>query len=529
NSVSLILSTLTSTQIDSTEVSQNKPNFIFFIIDDMQPYHFNCLPEGKGLNLTPNIDRLAAEGTVMYGQHVSSSVCTPSRYSCLTGQYASRAKNEMFMKSIGKGEVTNVGWNTFILPDTITLPKLLKAHGYTTGAVGKNHVVECNEWVKLPYNSNPRDPKIKEQLDKNKIALRNAFNRVGFDFAERLYHHNPESNGPKELAVHNQDWITEGALNFIDQNAEKPFFLYFATSIPHGPGEAKRSWNADPLATADGILAKAPNVQPPRSSIPKRLKDAGIQQNDGRANILWLDDAIGAILKKLEEKKILNKTIIFFFTDHGQKSKGTVYQGGVSCPSIIWKEGGFPCGKKNNGLISNIDFTPTILDMAGIDPSMYNFDGKSFLPLLNGEKKEIHDSLYFEIGYTRAIRMGNWKYIALRYPEYAEKMTLEERRKILEDFNKKQKEYDKRWFTDDPSQPFSHVSLIPGGGGAEHASMEQYPAYYDKDQLYDLSKDPNEQNNLANNEQYAAKLAEMKDKLKSILSKLPGKFAEFQK
>jgi len=74
-----------------------KPNIIFFIADDMYPEMFNCLPEGEGKNLTPNLDRLAAEGTIMMNQYVVSPVCTPSRFNCLTGNYASRATNKQFL------------------------------------------------------------------------------------------------------------------------------------------------------------------------------------------------------------------------------------------------------------------------------------------------------------------------------------------------------------------------------------------------------------------------------------------------
>ena len=96
--------------------------------------------------------------------------------------------------------------------------------------------------------------------------------------------------------------------------------------------------------------------------------------------------------------------------------------------------------------------------------------------------------LYFEMGYTRAVIKGKWKYLALRYPERASSMSIEERTRVLEQFNDKQKEHAKRILTTDPTAPFSHISLIPGGGGAEAASTGKRPGYYDADQLYDLSQ-----------------------------------------
>ena len=103
-----------------------------------------------------------------------------------------------------------------------------------------------------------------------------------------------------------------------------------------------------------------------------------------------------------------------------------------------------------------------------------------------------------------------------------------QRREVLERFNEKQKEHGKPIMTTDPSAPFSHISLIPGGGGAEAASTGKYTGYYDADQLYDLSRDPGEQNNLAYNPGHADKLREMKGELAKYLEQLPGGFADLK-
>jgi arylsulfatase A-like enzyme len=183
----------------------------------------------------------------------------------------------------------------------------------------------------------------------------------------------------------------------------------------------------------------------------------------------------------------------------------------------------------SDALISNVDFAPTILDFAGAGPSEGRFDGRSFRPVLQAETDAIHDTLYFEMGYTRGVRKGRWKYMALRYPERANRMSAAQRRQILQRFNEKQKEHGKRIMTTDPSAPFSHISLIPGGGGAEAASTGQYAGYYDVDQLYDLSRDPGEQKNLAGDPAYAEKLQEMKGELVKYLEQLPGGFADLKR
>jgi arylsulfatase A-like enzyme len=345
-----------------------------------------------------------------------------------------------------------------------------------------------------------------------------------------MYYNNPDYIGVKALASHNLDWICKGALDFLDaaaQTPQQPFFLYCATTIPHGPEEADRSWNANPLVSAYGMLKKPLHVMPARNTIPKRLKQAGIAftTKGNEANMLWLDDMFAAIIQKLKDNKQFENTVILYFNDHGQRAKGTVYQGGVHTEAFITHAGKpFPIGSSTDVMLSNIDFTPTLLDLAGVDLSKETFDGKSFLPLLNGKNQPIHDALYFELGFTRGILKDGWKYIALRYPDPILKMPLSERQSRLDVFNKSQIRRGLPVYTRDPQSPFSHVQLIPGGGDAEHDSITLYSGYYDADQLYNIHADPNEIKNLAKDPEYAAKLKELKKALADHLKTMPGTF-----
>lgn len=505
---------------------QKKPNFIFFIADDMRPEMFNFLPEGKNQNLTPNLDRLAREGTIMMNQYVVSPVCTPSRYNCLTGRYASRSNYTAFKESTKQHEgQTVVQWNSFITEQDDTIAKQLKKAGYKTGFVGKNHVIQVDNLYRFPsYDMSPRNPEVKIKLKENAIKLKSQIQKCGFDYAENLYHSNPNYIGLTELAVQNMDWVVKGGLDFIDQNKNHPFFLYFASTVPHGPNEKDRSWNADPLNTPEGYLDQSLNVLPPRHTIAERLKDAGIQ-GENKENLLWLDDALGALLKKLEEHGVDNNTIIFFFNDHGQQAKGTLYQGGVYNPSLVWKKGGFKCGSLNKSLVSNIDFAPTILDFAGVSYEDDSFDGCSFKSALYEKSIRKNRSLYFELGYSRGVLKDNWKYIAIRYPEYTQNMSENDRRKLLEDYNKDRRYRNMRIVNEDnPDLPFSHVMMVPGGGDAENESYGKNSGYFDADQLYDLTEDPHEQKNLAYSCHFADKLSEMQKELQFYLNDLPGEF-----
>ena len=502
-----------------------KPNIIFFIADDMYPEMINCLPEGEGKNLTPNIDRLAAEGTIMMNQYVVSPVCTPSRYNCLTGNYASRATNKQFLaKTEHEEEQTVIQWNSFITDQNRILPHYLKEIGYTTGMVGKNHVIAAGGLESFPdFNADPRDPEISEKIEDNYLKVEQSIIKCGFDFAGGIYHNNPNFIGVSGLAVQNLDWITQAGVEFIDKNHGNPFFLYFATTVPHGPTEPERSWNADPKITARGFLEEAPEVMPARNTLPERLEKAGLG-GKGKENVLWLDDALGALISRLEEHNILDKSIIFFFNDHGQHAKGTLYQGGALNPSIIWKAGGFPCGDVCEAKISNVDFAPTILELAGAEKPESGFDGRSFKTALDREISESRESLFFELGYARAVIKGNYKYYAVRYPKYATSWSARERAEVLNRYNEGREFRNMAIVNRDPEKPFSHLEVVPGGGHAENHSYGKKPGYFDPDQLYDLAADPGELNNLANIPDYKKILLELKAELQKYLDNLPGKF-----
>lgn len=502
-----------------------RPNIIFFIADDMYPHHFNCLPDGAGKNLTPNLDRLAREGVLMTNQTVVSPVCTPSRYNCLTGRFASRATNEEFLRKTAHEEgMTCIQWNSFITEGDSLLPVYLKEGGYTTGFVGKNHAIEANGFRPFPdYFADPSDPEIAGIVTHNYEVARDAVLRTGFDYAGAVYHNNPRFLGLKALAVQNMDWIAEAGVSFIRQQEDPPFFLYFATTLPHAPTDPEHSYKADPRVTAAGILDEAPGILPERSTLVSRVRDAGLA-GTGRENILWLDDAIGALLDALEEEGKLENTIIFFFNDHGQRAKGTVYQKGVLNPSIIWKSGGFEAGSRCDQIVSNVDFAPTILEMAGVSYHPSEFDGRSFLPALRGEEMDASGTLYYELGYARGVRKGKYKYIAVRYPEYAKSWNAMQRDSVLKAYNVPRLAKDMEIAGEDPTLPFSHLEVVPGGGMAENGSYGKFPGYFDPDQLYDLEKDPDEQVNLAGDPAYADVLSEMKEALRKYVEMLPGTF-----
>ena len=515
-------------------VEQKKPNVIFFIADDMTPEMFNALPEGKGKNLTPNIDRLTREGVFMVNQRVVSPVCTPSRYNSLTGNYASRAVNDKFVENTQRNEgQTVVNFNPHIVPGrNKTMGSYFQEMGYKTGFVGKNHVIDSpsqiNDNEKPNLYADPRDPKVKAGLDERHRLLQEDIKNCGFDFADSLYHNNPAWLGIKALNVQNMDWVAAAGVDFLEKYKDEPTFLYFATTLVHDPLGPEQSYDGDPKITAVGFLDEALDVLPARETLKTRIRDAGLEGKEV-TNLLWLDDALGALLQKLEETGKIDNTIILFFTDHGQHNKGTLYEGGVRSQSIIWRSSGFACGNTSDAMVSNIDFMPTLLDYAGYQNPNSLCDGMSFKAALENENYVERESMYHELGYARAVVKGEFKYITLNYPDYATNATAEERKKILDNYNEKRRSFGGEPINLDPTLPYGHLELYPGGGGAESETYGKKPAFFDSEQLYNIVTDPTESVNLVKNPEYAAKLTEMRQALKGHLSSVPGNFGELKK
>ncbi len=338
---------------------------------------------------------------------------------------------------------------------------------------------------------------------------------AGFDYVESLYGNNLHIIGvPKSMQYHNMEWITRGAVDFIDRYRDQPFFLYMAPTLPHVPGPLA-SLKADPRITAAGMLDEPiTGVQPSRESVFGRTRAAGIP--DENAPMTWLDDGIGAVLQRLEEYGILEHTIVVFASDHqSPRAKMTCYEDAANAPAAIMWKGHIPEGVVSDVLVSNIDVVPTLLDLTGVgQPENYLVDGESWREFLGTDSGRsprvpeeaatagpVHESLYLEVVYQRAVVTPEWKYIAVRFPDTTQvKITPENRNQ----FN------------------------IEGRMGPDrYHNHTIYPGYHDDDQLYFLPDDPDEQNNLAGYPEYGEQLDRMKIMLGEYTSVLPFAFGEF--
>ncbi len=507
--------------------SGRRPNVIFIITDDQSLDSFGFI---RNKALTPNIDRLAAEGVYFSRAYASSSVCTPSRYTCLTGRYASRSRDESLVKGISIEGQTWVHWNADVTPDETNVAKVLKRAGYATGVVGKLHgFILPGHSKTLSKKSDPHDPAVIKTLKDDQMIFAEALKGHGFDFAERLNRNNLGSTKslPDELCQHSPEWAVEGAIKFIELNKDRPFYLYFATTLLHGPSPIG-SLKADPRITEAGYLDEAPNVQPSRQSVLRRVEAAGLPESSAPAT--WLDDSIGVILNKLDELNLTEDTLIIYFNDHAHEgAKGALYEGGVRTPTIIRWPGKIKAGDRDD-LIENIDFAPTIFGACDIEaPGDMVLDGMDLMPFLTGKTSRTRDSLYCEIGHTRCVVTKRYKYIAFRVPPSVQQPKAE-RLRILNEYFAANPNRASEAKTYDPEARITHIHRAPGGDGTERGQGLKHYAknYFDVDQLYDLEKDPGEQKNLAADPEYRQILKKMKAELTSHLQEIPGTFAEFK-
>lgn len=332
----------------------------------------------------------------------------------------------------------------------------------------------------------------------------------GFGYAAALYHGNvgDAAKGakhwlPKPLQVHNMEWVTDGALRFIEANKARPFFLYMAPTLVHGPSPLKSLTEGDPRATPRGYLEKPPEVQPPRADVLRRVKEAGVDPKE--AGSTWLDDAVGAVLKTLDELGLSKNTLVLLAGDNGNVAKFTCYDGGALMPFVARWPGVVPAGRVNDALVSNIDFAPTILELCGAKPvCAAPCDGQSIARALRGDPGYRRDSLLLEITTERAVvSRDGFKYIATRYtPEVREKIKA--------------------------GKKYSHWCLPVEDENHLYGADRNYPGYFDDDQLYDLAADPREQRNLAREPAQAARLESLRAELRAYSQRLPHPFGEFK-
>ena len=395
-------------------LDKSKPNIIYILADDLG--YGDLSSYGQEKFTTPNIDKLAKEG-MLFTQHYSgSSVCAPSRTSLMTGLNTGHTpiRGNKGVEPEGEYPIPNANF---------TIAELLKEKGYTTGAFGK--------WG-LGYPGSEGDP------------LQQGFDTFfGFNSQALAHNYYPEhlwDNKNKVILIENEgikngqyapDLIHQKALLFIEKNKSQPFFLYYASVLPHAE-----------LIIPQNNLDKFIGKFNPEMAYKAKDNSKGLKKGEYSsqphchaafaAMITLLDDQVGEIVSKIKALGLENNTLIIFTSDNGPHKEGgadpdyfnsngslhgykrDLYEGGIRVPMIAKWKGKIKEGSKTNHVSAFWDVMPTLAELedAKINTAI---DGISFLPTLlkNGAQKK-HKYLYWEfheLEGRQALRQGNWKLI----------------------------------------------------------------------------------------------------------------------
>ena len=410
-------------------IKRENPNIIFIFADDLGYGDVSCQNPNSKIQ-TPNLDKLASQGVRFTDAHTSSAVCSPSRYSVLTGRYNWRSQL--------KSGVLNGYSSHLIESGRITVASLLKQHGYRTGGVGKWHLGW--DWAQKSGDYNreliPLGQKKEIKVDYTK-PVENGPTAFGFDYffgipasldiTPYVYLENEKITAPVEkIAPQIKDslkyqrggecandfehidclpTLTKKAVEFIRSSADSPFFLYFPLPAPHTPVLPTPEFEGKSQAGPYGDF------------------------------VVMVDDVVGQVMKVLEEKKISENTLLIVSSDNGPETiaypriqnyghysmgelrgiKRDLWEGGTRVPYIVrWPQKIQP-GRVCHEIIGTTDLMATVAALLGVKlPENAAEDSYNVLPALLGDdyKSPIREAIvYHSVRGEFAIRQGDWVYI----------------------------------------------------------------------------------------------------------------------
>ncbi len=474
-----------------------QPNVIVIMTDEQTRNLLGCY--GNRIIQTPNIDRLAAEGSIFEETFCCSPLCVPSRIGFFTGQYP------MDVDVFGNSR------DNYIQPGQRSFIQDIKDQGYSVGLAGKNHAFskeyadkyfdyweEYGHWGKCAGTINSEDQMVSEFRYSEKrpgFITQNGMLLEGLFTEPEPF---PENNCPTMR-------IAQDAERFLDSCRDNPFFLYYSFPDPHWPntvcepyfsmyddadlqfpGFHEIDWSSKPFAHF--VQSQAVGFD----KYPERERKKILANIYGQ--ITFIDKAVGVLVDKLKQIGEYDNTVIVFTSDHGNfngqfgltgKTKG-FYEPLIRIPLIL-KTPGTQKRERYNVQISNIDIMPTILDICGINYDKRNIQGKSFIEVLEKKTTTHRDFIFSEVGELtpppRPIPIND-------YPEYRR---LRERRD------------GSFWFIEYTTRGRSAMIRKDGWKYCYYAG--------DKDELYNYGNDPYELHNLSNCQEYQTRKGKLKEQL----------------
>lgn len=413
----------------AARVEARKPNVVFMLADDLGYRELGSF--GQKRIRTPNLDQLAKQGMRLTQHYSGNAVCAPSRCVLMTGLHPGHA-------TIRTNKATPPEGQQPIPLDELTLAETFKAAGYVTGAFGKWGLggpassgeplkqgvdrffgYNCQSHAHSYYPSYLWDDDERIALNNNPAVPGHAKLDSGAD------PNDPASYAPFKGADYAPDRINRQVLQFIRDNREQPFLLYYPSVIPHlalhVPDEElepylELGWNDPPF------------TRPRGGYTPHRTPRAAYA-----AMITRLDRYVGNVLRLLDELQLSDDTIVVFSSDNGTTHlkdevdydffdsvgelrglKGSLYEGGVRVPTIVRWPKHVAAGSVSDRVSGFEDWMPTLLELVDAKPPTREIDGVSMAPTLLGQKQPPREFLYREFpsyGGQQSIRVGKWKAI----------------------------------------------------------------------------------------------------------------------
>jgi arylsulfatase A-like enzyme len=425
---------------ESKKNIKDKPNIIIILADDLgfNDVSFYNGGAADGSLMTPNIDQLAKDGVAFMNGYAASPVCSPSRAAIMTGRYSSRfgfeftpypASAARIMNMLRKdGEVENieledVQWDEVGLAvgglptEEITIAELLQDNGYYTAHIGKWHLGGFTDGMK------PNDQGFDDSLrlysslylPKNHPDVINA--KIDSSVEDMVWassQYAVEFNGshPFEPSGYITDYYTDEAVNVINNNVDRPFFIYLGHFAPHNP-----------LQSLKKDYEKHQHMQNHTLQVYSGMIEA-------------LDRSVGKIVGALEDNGLSENTLIIFTSDNGGAGyiglhdinkpyrgwKLTHFEGGMHIPFFAkWPEK-ITSNTKYDKRIHHTDIFSTILGAANIEPPKnIKIDGKNLIPFLTDKEfGEPHETLYWKNATYQAIIHNDWKLMRSTHPKKQE-------------------------------------------------------------------------------------------------------------
>lgn len=446
---------------EALKTKQNeKPNIIYILADDLG--YADVGAYGQEKIETPNIDALAQNG-MLFTQHYSSApVCAPARYMLLTGKHAGHSYIRSNSEWKERGDVWNyraMAMDSTLegqgpMPSTtITMAKRLQDVGYTTGMVGKwglgaphTQSIPNTMGFDFFYGYNcQRQAHTYYPLflykNKNRVPLANDTVAPNTILPKGADPNDPKNYAPFTLNEYAPDLMFGELTDFVDRNKDKPFFLYWASPIPHVALQAPQKW----LSYYKQKFGAEKPYLGEMGYFPHQNPRAAYA-----AMVSYLDENIGKLVQQLKDEGIYDNTLIVFTSDNGPsyaggadpgffesakpfdgkygRGKGYLYEGGIRVPMIASWPGRIEPGSKSDLISAQYDMLATFSDITGYDLPQVN-DGISMLPtLLSKEGQKEHEFLFWEFpsyGGQVALRMGDWKVVRQHLKDDREEATLE--------------------------------------------------------------------------------------------------------